>query len=282
MNFDNINTENINRQSIITRRMTRCCSFCRLKGHNINKCNSDRLLEFEVICADIVKNINTKMEFKNWLIENYNNDSLLIKAFAIRKTRVSTNNISIYMDLITEYIFTTYKNNLQLEEENLEENIDIYDNYIENDLLNLLFQIRNNYIIESLQEALIHQNMERMLQIEMAIAYLFNPYTNLNNVNNERNINNIIISRKNLINCTLHKNEKDNFNEICNCSICYDIINLNKFVILDCNHEFCDNCIIKTLQMNKNIIPCCALCRAEIKNIKTRTLEINAKIIETI
>jgi hypothetical protein len=144
---------------------------------------------------------------------------------------------------------------------------------MENDLLNLLLQIRNNYIAEPIHQDLIHQNMERMLQIEMAIAYLSNPFVNENNVT---------VSRKNLINCTFNKNKKQNINESYNCNICYDKKKLNKFVTLDCNHEFCDNCIIKTLQVNKNIIPCCAFCRGEIKNIKTRTLEINAKIIEVI
>ena len=182
------------------------------------------------------------------------------------------------MDLIVEYIFSTYKNNTLLEEENQEENDNNLENEnnIENDLVNLLLQIRGNYIAEPLPESLLHQNMERMLQIEMAIAYLSNRYINVNNTNNTS------VSRKNVINCALYKNKKENFNKICNCSICYDNKKLNKLVILDCNHEFCDNCIIKTLEINKNIIPCCALCRAEIKNIKTRTLEINAKIIESI
>jgi hypothetical protein len=284
MNLDSINTENrnnsINNPIRLTRRMTRCCSFCKIPGHNITNCSSDRLLEFEVICADIVKNMNTYIEFKNWLVENYSNDLLLIKAFTIRKSRVSTNDISIQYDLITEYIFSTYKNNSILEqyveeEENEEENQNINDNDIENDLLNLLLQIRNNYVMEPLQEELINQNMERMLQLEMAIAYLSNRYIN-------HNENNIIISRKNLINCTLNNQTKENMNKKSNCSICYDNKKLKNFVVYDCNHEFCDICVIKTLQINPNSIPCCALCRGEVKNIKTRTLEINAKIIESI
>jgi len=283
MNLDNINTENknnhFNNEPKLLRRMTRCCSFCKKPGHNINKCSSDRLIEFELICADIVRNVNNKNEFKNWLIENYNNDLLLIKAFSIRKSRVSTSDISIHFDLITEYIFSMYKNNSILEQQVEEENQNLNEieneNNMENDLLNLLLQIRNNYVGEPLQEELINQNMERMLQLEMAIAYLSNRYINYNE-------NNIIIPRKNLINCTVYKNKNQNMNEICKCSICYENKKLNQFVTLDCNHEFCYNCIIKTLQVNKNIIPCCALCRGEIKNIKTRTIEINAKIIESI
>jgi hypothetical protein len=297
MNLDRINTENrnnpINNPIRLTRRMTRCCSFCKIPGHNITSCSSDRLLEFEVICADIVKNMNTKIEFKNWLIENYSNDLLLIKAFTIRKSRVSTNDISIQYDLITEYIFSTYKNNYILEqqvEENKEEENEeeesqvINDNDIENDLLNLLLQMRNNYVVEHLQEELINQNIERMLQLEMAIAYLSNRYIiyNENNNINENNENNNTISRKNLINCTLNNQTKENMNKKSNCSICYDNKKLKNFVVYDCNHEFCENCIIKTLQINKNIIPCCALCRCEFKNLKTRTLKINAKIIESI
>lgn len=262
----NDSSNNYKNENLITRRIGRCCSFCRRQGHNIVNCNSDRLLEFEVICADVVKNIHTKIEFKNWLKENYNNELLLIKAFAIKKSRVSTNDISIYMDLITEYIFTNYKNNWTFEEE---------ENQIENDLLNLLLHIRNNYSIEPLQDQLIYQNMERMLLLELSIAYL-------TNVNNNDNSNDNSYSRKNVMDCTFHINIDENLNEINTCSICYDNKELKNFVTLDCNHEFCESCIIKTLQTNSNIQPCCALCRRKVINIKTRTIESNAKIIESL
>ena len=96
------------------RQRTQCCSLCRQRGHNITTCNSDRLLEFEVICADAVRNFENTDDFKNWLMHNYINDQLLLKAFVIRKYRISTRcNLEQYIHVITEYIFRTYKNTPQ-------------------------------------------------------------------------------------------------------------------------------------------------------------------------
>ena len=294
-----INNNNNNPNQIkLTRRKTRCCSFCKIPGHSIISCKSDRLTEFEVICSEKVKNINSKIEFKNWLEENYNNNTTLLKAFAIKKSKVSTNDLSLYIELITEYIFSTYKNNWYLNEEeelpinnyidnnvneneiyieNLNDNENDNDNDIEKDLMDLLLQFRNNYSTEPIHESLLNANIERMFLLELAIAYLSNVYIYSNMDNESYNLN-----RKNLINCSFHINKTENLNEIKNCNICYDNKKLKNFVSLNCNHNFCENCIIKTLKINSNCIPTCALCRSEIKDITSRTLKINAKIIESI
>ena len=63
---------------------------------------------------------------------------------------------------------------------------------------------------------------------------------------------------------------QDDSNEICECSICYEQHKKLIFIKLDCGHEFCKDCIKQSLQNDKRKIPCCALCRADIKNLEMK------------
>jgi len=251
MSFENLSAENRNNQ--FPRRRQQCCSFCRRPGHNLTTCDSDRLTEFELICANRVVNINSQDDFKNWLNENYMGDQLLLKTFAIRKFRVTSRaNIVYCIDLITEYIFRTYKNTRQ------------EDDNFENDLLVLLGEIRNVRETETLRETQEYfLGLERILMREM-YAILFTNMINImrEEYNSERKFN--ILS-------TVENNENENINEKCECNICWDEKELKNFVKLGCNHEFCKDCIIKTLRTDQRENPCCALCRAEVKSINSRT-----------
>ena len=82
--MDAENRNNIQFITPLSIRVSRCCSFCHQSGHNVSRCNSDRLLEFEIICANQVRNM-TQQEFKIWILTNYINQDLLLKSFAIRK-----------------------------------------------------------------------------------------------------------------------------------------------------------------------------------------------------
>ena len=80
------------------------------------------------------------------------------------------------------------------------------------------------------------------------------------------------------------KNEKEDINEICECSICYDEKELKNFVKLGCNHEFCKDCLIttmKTSEINGNNLSC-ALCRTEVKSVKSRTEQVYTEMSELI
>jgi hypothetical protein len=54
----------------------------------------------------------------------------------------------------------------------------------------------------------------------------------------------------------------------CDCSICYDAKEKDKFVKLNCGHEFCKDCIKESLKNVRTEKPQCAFCRAEIQNIE--------------
>ena len=268
-----INAETRNNIAVIPPRVRertiRCCSFCRQPGHNITTCNSDRFREFETICANAVVNMNSPIELKNWLNENYINDQLLLKAFAVRKFRVtSRTNIIHCVDLITQYIFRTYKNiNIELNDEDEEG--------FENELVNLLTELRNSREQEPEQEIQDVAGIERTVLREMLLYVLFN-----NMITTIREQYNPI--RKLNILSSVENNENENINENCECNICWEEKEKTNFVKFGCSHEFCKDCVIKTLRTDQREIPCCALCRAEVKLIVSRTNLVQSEFADLI
>ena len=284
MFFENLNVENRRNVNVLPPSIRRhhCCSFCRQPGHNLTTCNSDILREFEVTCATQVLQTNTQDDFKNWLIQNYRLEHLLIKTFTIKKFRITAReSVERCMDLITEYIFAVYKNT--------NENTEIVEepeNQFENDLMTFIqeFSTERQEIREAIPEIDVVRTMERMLMREMMFGMMTRMLTNLNNANNANNVNNRNLNQKLNILSSIEHNEKEDINEICECSICYDEKELKNFVKLGCNHEFCKDCLIttmKTSQINGNNLSC-ALCRTEVKSVKSRTNEAHTEMVEFI
>jgi hypothetical protein len=77
-------------------------------------------------------------------------------------------------------------------------------------------------------------------------------------------------------------NEDEQLDNNCSCSICWDERELVNFVRLDCKHEFCKDCIIATTTHNNGRVPCCALCRGEVRTVISRTDGIQAEILQAI
>lgn len=268
MSFENLSAENRNYQIAPLRtRRQQCCSFCRQPGHNLTTCNSNRLLEFEIICANSVVNMNSQNDFTNWLTENYVADQLLVKAFAIRKFRVSTRTPTPHcINLISEYIFRTYKNNHQPEEVDIDDD-DVNPMSFEDEMINLLTELRNRREREPPQE--IHEVMG-IEQIVLREMFLFM----INSIRQE-----FVSQRKLNIISSL---EIDETNETCECNICLEEKEKNKFVKFGCNHEFCKDCTIKTLRLDQRDTPCCALCRREVKSVISRTNEVQTELADLI
>jgi hypothetical protein len=61
------------------------------------------------------------------------------------------------------------------------------------------------------------------------------------------------------------------------CNICYELCNNTNFIKLNCNHEFCKECIKNILKCCKSNFnePCCAYCREKINAItyKNETID---------
>jgi hypothetical protein len=268
MSIDNLNAENRGHFNVLppSLRRTQCCSFCRQHGHNLTTCNSNRLREFEAICATQVLQTNTHDEFKDWLSQNYMSEQLLIKTFAIRKFRVtSRTNIEICISLITEYIFMNYKNTNEAVE------IVEHEGEFENDLVSFIQELsaeREEEIQENRRISEIQQfrAMENMLMREMFIVMMSGMINRTLRVDDH----------KFKIVSTINENE--NTDNLCECNICYDEKKLQNFVKLGCNHEFCKDCVINTMKTSNNNKVCCAFCRREVTEIESRTLQVKNEI----
>lgn len=84
------------------------------------------------------------------------------------------------------------------------------------------------------------------------------------------------------IHSRVEANQDEQLDNNCSCSICWDEKELINFVRLDCKHEFCKDCIVATTTHNNGKVPCCALCRAEVKTVISRTDEIQTEILRAI
>ena len=85
-----------------------------------------------------------------------------------------------------------------------------------------------------------------------------------------------IVRRYNIMPTFVIKDENEEENEEKDCPICYESINCDDLIKLNCSHQFCGSCIATILERNNNnnIIPTCALCRASICSFDIQNLEV--------
>lgn len=56
------------------------------------------------------------------------------------------------------------------------------------------------------------------------------------------------------------------------CAVCFEKMNDENYVYLNCNHEFCKTCVkIIIDKTNEGVYSTCPLCRSEMKEIYTKT-----------
>jgi hypothetical protein len=253
----------------------RRCSLCRQPGHNILRCNSERMLEFEAICANAVVNINNPDDFQNWLRQNYANELLLLKAFVIRKLSISRRlSLNEYIHYIAEYIFRTYKNQAQTEvsEEDdtlpplIEANI---NEVFEENFNNVITNLTTIYNYEVTEDTNLHMSI--IMRYTQYLLYLFRLLPNREYYLEDQNQKTIILSIE---------NNDENLDETCQCSICWDDKELRQFVKLDCNHEFCKDCIRQSVPSETRTSLHCALCRGEVRTMRLRTQEAHTELLE--
>jgi hypothetical protein len=220
------------------------CSFCRRAGHNRLTCDDTRLLDFEIICASQCQTM-TETEFYTWLSET--NDSDLLKTYAAKKTRIPFNNIrdiSIYKDAITRYIYETYKYPYNIPEEESAVN---FENNMNASLIN---DIHSAYLFLEMTENMYARRIDEPKKF--AIESILKPIS------------------------------KTKQKEIGECCICFDSYKKPEFVILNCNHEFCNGCLKQALISDNRPKPCCAYCRTEVISMTSRTTEIYDKMCELV
>lgn len=225
------------------------CIFCHNTGHDVIGCCDERLLNFNIECFQAKRRFNhynrdsAPYNFRDWLLEKYTENREIVKAYAMKKIGYVIEFTNVY-NIISDIMLYEYPN----------------DN---------LFSMQN-----------INRNTIR----RNTIRYI-NPISNFDN-------NSDVINFSMVLNATELFEEIDNYNNSKNkiitilenpgsecqdyeCPICYDILNKTKFVKLICKHEFCSECVLKTMKTNTELS--CALCRKNTKQLVCYTEEIKNK-----
>ena len=245
------------------------CSSCR-EINSINATDCDCFNYFEAECSRLCLIMDSGF-FKNWLMDIYGNQRILLMNFAV--VRCISNiigyidierDVSYYIDLITDYIYNKYVNEPVINNEYIQIN-SIQINPIQN--TNFDTDVDTDDDMPSLIDYNDTSSMEDPLENRIIFNNLFLFENQI-----ERNF----LEKYEII-CSLQE-LKEEQNQSINCCICYEDFNKELFVELGCNHEFCKDCFIKVVKSNIVRKPCCSYCRAEIKTIKTRTYHINLEI----
>ena len=251
-----VNSENRNTNNTSVRR----CSFCRMTGHNITRCNSEAINIFERQTLDVIQlivsqgqeNTTNIASLRRYLLNKALEQPNLIKAFAIRRCGLnSRSNIDACIIVIIQYFMTDLIENIQ-EIETMEETQPV-------DPLNQRwrqFELSETGIRELLENehnlyAMMFADIIRFIDIIRAISMR-------SQLNRKFHIK------------TKISDDQYGLEEKCECNICYEEREKKMFVKLDCGHEFCKDCIIQSLQNERRQIPCCAFCRGDIKNIELK------------
>lgn len=210
----------------------RRCTFCYQIGHNVNTCNADRLYEFRKICVanKIICDYDPESQgrFRTWLYSYSRTKPGLVLALGSRFYRIPLHlDFVERVEQITDFIYGMSQEEIR--------GIVNYDNDTMTRLVlpnmsvlsGLLFEERIQYITG------ITDFLERQ-----------KPTTN----------------KKFQISIFLEEISSEHVTE---CSICYNEKMEKDFVHLNCNHQFCGECILSTLKITLNE-PTCSLCRQPI------------------
>ena len=272
MSFENLNAENRGQNNVIPPTIRRThCSHCKEEGHNIRTCGHARLVrvnsrvnrritndlirEFEFECARRVQ----YGELDAFLENEIDTEPNLIRSFAIKKC--GANNMTTRLDiirLVNNYINRIYVYGAR----------NIYDAFIGH----TAFEEEE---VEEVTDVAIRA-MEFALRRDMVMFMAAQVLTNFIQEGIEEE------NRKFKIISTVNNNENEDINKLCECNICYEEKEVKNFVKLNCNHEFCKDCVIGTMKSNRTNNLCCALCRTEVKSIELRTNVVRDELSELI
>lgn len=272
MSFETLSAENRNNIN-----MSRCCSFCRRGGHRINNCDDVRLNMFEDICTNYIDyhGIDTFYEF---LLEEAITNPNIVKAFSIRNCNSTTrNHIDVCIDNIVNYFRRRYQQNTNTPQEvtaeqsaGTEQSAGVASpSDLEYGELIVQTYIRDLMLGRTLGQ-LTRSESETVLTLLITLRTLQENYSET-----EEN-------RKFEIKTHIIENDNGCLDEKCECDICYENFDKINFIRLNCTHEFCKDCLKKSLQNETKPIPCCALCRKQITNFNVRDPSIKDEFMEII
>lgn len=268
MSLEYFNAENRNAGEIAVPR--RCCSFCKRNGHYVNTCNHPRLRNFENICINEFKRLNSRVEFKNWLLEYSVQDITLIKAYAVSRCGVTLRtSIDLVMDSVVNRV--VWLINQETIRQRMHPTAEAQPPAPQepvaqpagSEIPELEFVTETTRMMFSLfGQNVLHINSHNVLrdvsQNDILMSLMFLEM--IGGIRNEHMQNRRFDIGAKIVEC--QESEK------CECNICYENCEKSIFIKLDCGHEFCKDCTKQSLKNVRTENPQCAFCRAEIKNLE--------------
>lgn len=209
----------------------RCCSFCRRPGHDIRRCESPDIRNFERNTINYIYfnfnisegrfNDTDKIIVKQYLLNIALTDKNVIRAYAISRCGATIrSDLARCVDMIIQHLMNI----------NEEEETNQIENSIETENISLLHAVMFIEMIRAIK------NSSRKFDIKTCIL-----------------------------------ENSANLEEKCECGICYEECANKNIIKLNCGHEFCKDCIKQTLQNERKLTPCCAYCRTDITNFELKS-----------
>lgn len=243
-----LNAENRTSSRLATRR----CSFCRNAGHNISRCDDIRLHDFEQLCIE-TKSYLSLHEFRGWLEDYAFINPLLVRSYAVSKCGCS---VGQYRFSHIEAIIIRIR---MLIENAARQNVNL-NLFNDNSLISLNLNIDEMSTIQLIEY--IRYGFYQSRDLYSYYDALANRLIGEESLHTNRKFN----IQTSIVEC-LHTDEHE-------CGICYDTKAKHNFIKLNCDHEFCDECVKQSLKNVRTENPQCAFCRTEIKNMEVSSQSI--------
>jgi len=245
--MENTNIFVIPNNNINLNRYRNKCSFCRFEGHNITRCNNNKLI-----------NINTYLILLKNTLTLFNNHNRVLSIIDFENYLYNYCSQSVNNAKLLQYVACRFYNT------RLRSPIQISINQI----ILRLFDINIEWLINN-EYNFIPFNQNTPIRISHIInGILLNYYSNGIIDNCDNVFTNYEIKMEKY-------NDDKNVNIEIECSVCYNSSKKTSFVSLNCNHEYCIEC---TEQFINKKITTCPYCRNKIVNLTCYTEELYNKL----
>lgn len=250
----------LNSQFYERQRHYQMCLFCFQQGHSLSSCNDSRIERFEVLCrSKKIDLLYSQNAFLNWINDFYTHsidtEKRVIRYFAVKNcsTHLWTNVNNVF-EKIMYYIF-----DLPFLEPPTEDFIPFSNNENhENDLFDS----------DVFETSFLNLNGRITTRSLTPPSIMVDEHFHLPPPRLSRQT--AISARR--IDITVKENETETFD--CECAICLE--GSENYVLLNCNHSFCEGCFERLLHSSSEIS--CPLCRSQTTSVVVKDEETKEKM----
>jgi len=225
--------------------------------------------------------LESKTQFENWLMQysleimEYSSENInVVKAFSISRCGgLLRDSIDITIDIITRHIYR------ELPEEEIEDDNSMPSLIADTDTDEEFIPFEATQEVSQFDIRLF-MTLTSMFSLQYGDGYNLMDSNDLGDLLNQMKNKTSSIKVINMVEELTAENIDKNLYTQHDCNICYDTKDHYEFVKLNCDHEFCNKCIIDTIKMcnASSKEPFCGFCRKNIDTINTRSEEINDEI----